>query len=462
MASRTVTVRPSGGDYTTLAAAVSGEISANADLTTDNGSGSAGPLIIEVQGTWSTDDTSAVTISGFTTSSANYLEIRADSSNNAVKDGWDTGRYRLVVAGTAITNEDAYVRITGLQIKATGTFALNLAYWDSPTPNDIRVDSCRIRGNGTTNDVVGCYAYDGGSSPVVSYTNTIIEDCDQGIKQSDGSLSIYNTIIYGRNSTDHGLYVFSDMQSLVIKNSVIFNCNDDYFEDGGAPSSVTFDYCATDDGEGTNSVSPSGGSWTNEFSDPANGDFTLLNTGNLYDAGVGPSTDASVPVADIDGDSRSGSTCDIGVDEYTSSEDALTGDDISTGVVTVETPSIGQTHALVRTDIATGAVVVETGDLGQVHGLTGDDISTGIVVVGTPTAGEVINGTVEYNGSPCDGATIDVIDDSTDTLTTTTTANGSGEYTLTLSAGTYRVAWTWYDTGESEWRGKAAVITYGS
>ena len=67
-----------------------------------------------------------------------------------------------------------------------------------------------------------------------------------------------------------------------------FVTEDDIFDDIGGS---TIDYCASDDGDGTNAVSPSGSDWANEFVDYANGDFTLLYTGNLYDAGVGPSAD---------------------------------------------------------------------------------------------------------------------------------------------------------------------------
>ena len=62
-------------------------------------------------------------------------------------------------------------------------------------------------------------------------------------------------------------------------------------------------------------MSPLSGIWNNEFADPANGDFTLLNTGNLYNGGIGPSGDSNVPVLDIDRNTRTGPTCDIGADE---------------------------------------------------------------------------------------------------------------------------------------------------
>jgi hypothetical protein len=254
--------------------------------------------------------------------------------------------------------------------------------------------------------------------------------------------------------------VFSDVQSLVIKNSAIFNCDDDYIENGGAPASVTFDYCATDDGEGTNSVSPSGGSWTNEFSDPGNGDFTLLNTGNLYGAGVGPGTDASVPAADIDGDSRSGSTCDIGVDEYVaaSGTDELTATDLTAGIPQLEPATVGQVHILVSVDLASNAPVLATPDIGQAHALTAGDATAGTPALGSPTIATIINGTVTVDGQLKSGAYVDVLNHSTGVVVEQTTTDVNGEYTLSLDPGTYRVAWTWYDSVGGQWYGKSSVI----
>jgi hypothetical protein len=40
-----------------------------------------------------------------------------------------------------------------------------------------------------------------------------------------------------------------------------------------------------------------------------------VNRNDAEDAGIGPSSDANVPTSDIDGDSRSGTTCDMGADE---------------------------------------------------------------------------------------------------------------------------------------------------
>ena len=59
MANKTVTVRPSGGTYTSLSAASTGDETANADLTA---SGLNGILTISIEGTWSSADTGYVDI----------------------------------------------------------------------------------------------------------------------------------------------------------------------------------------------------------------------------------------------------------------------------------------------------------------------------------------------------------------------------------------------------------------
>jgi hypothetical protein len=50
MADKTVTVRPTSGDYSSLQAAITGEVSANANLTV---SGMDGIFTIQIEGDWS-------------------------------------------------------------------------------------------------------------------------------------------------------------------------------------------------------------------------------------------------------------------------------------------------------------------------------------------------------------------------------------------------------------------------
>ncbi len=51
------------------------------------------------------------------------------------------------------------------------------------------------------------------------------------------------------------------------------------------------------------------------FIDTANGDYHLQANSPCVDAGIGPLADPDVPTEDIEGDIRSGETCDMGVDE---------------------------------------------------------------------------------------------------------------------------------------------------
>lgn len=56
------------------------------------------------------------------------------------------------------------------------------------------------------------------------------------------------------------------------------------------------------------------------FNNAAGDDYHLAAADTLaVDAGIGPSSDADVPTTDIDGDARSGATCDIGADEFVAS-----------------------------------------------------------------------------------------------------------------------------------------------
>lgn len=111
-----VTVKPSGGDYTSLAAA----ITANAKnlITADQ------YLTIEIDGDWSGGpDTSVVDIAGYTTDDTHYIEIYTTPAarHNGV---YDTSKYRLEasndVSGALIVNNGAgHIFMEGLQIKNT-------------------------------------------------------------------------------------------------------------------------------------------------------------------------------------------------------------------------------------------------------------------------------------------------------------------------------------------------------
>jgi hypothetical protein len=97
-----------------------------------------------------------------------------------------------------------------------------------------------------------------------------------------------------------------------------FKCKNTAFEDVLTEAlwsaTGTIDHCLfwnSGTARGTNQVT----------SDPAfgaDGKIQSIASG-AYDVGIGPGSDADIPTDDIDGDSRSGATCDIGADEFDSS-----------------------------------------------------------------------------------------------------------------------------------------------
>jgi len=120
-----------------------------------------------------------------------------------------------------------------------------------------------------------------------------------------------------------------DTGTIVVRNSAVFDNTDDF--------NGTFDtinYCASDDGDGTNAVAPSGSDWDNEYTDPDNYDFFPLNSGNVFEGGVtvsGQTTDmvgaswASSPSIGILEYVSSGTTYNETVNETMDMSDGLTG-----------------------------------------------------------------------------------------------------------------------------------------
>jgi hypothetical protein len=109
------TVKPSGGDFTTLSAALAHLGTTHANLV-----GSDVYATIEIDGTWSSADTTAISMPNLTGDATRYLSIYTTAT--ARHDGkWDTGAYMLSVANaSALTFGNSvnmtHIRIDGLQI----------------------------------------------------------------------------------------------------------------------------------------------------------------------------------------------------------------------------------------------------------------------------------------------------------------------------------------------------------
>ncbi|OGJ92268.1 MAG: hypothetical protein A2487_13900 [Candidatus Raymondbacteria bacterium RifOxyC12_full_50_8] len=175
-------------------------------------------------------------------------------------------------------------------------------------------------------DNYGCYYHD----------NIVVSNSDnlkygiyvEGGYQTEAAkqVKLYNNSVYGK-FTVAGFSIDIDNSSgssyrPAIKNNYVCDTKVDGidYEFGGnyLNSLSVFDYNAADDGS-------AGSSNTNQTISVSSCSFVSTTTGQedlhiqsgsgLIDQGVGPSQDANVSIIDFDGDTRSGSNCEIGGDE---------------------------------------------------------------------------------------------------------------------------------------------------
>ena len=136
------------------------------------------------------------------------------------------------------------------------------------------------------------------------------------------SAEIYNSTFRGDGSTVLGILDVGGSTVSII-NCAVFDSTDDFFG-----TFALIDYCSSDDGDGTNAVTPA--DWSTVFVDYTNGDFHLKSTDtDLIGAGV-DDPGSGLFSDDIDGETRT-SVWDIGADEYVSAGVTKTVTDTGSG-----------------------------------------------------------------------------------------------------------------------------------
>jgi hypothetical protein len=301
---------------------VNGNDATNAWTPTD-----AGDNVIAVakcRSTAGTADTTAVTIDGWTTSATNYIKIWTDPGENYRHQGvWDEGKYRLsITSGNAMTILENYIRIEGLQV-----YNSDLTYGDGirfDGGGELWIYQSILQGNPSATD--GCRGvyldsmYDG---TVKIYNNVMYGWNSNDIYyqylanvSSSATLYIYNNTFYGGN--EHGLNLVDGTKDVVfLKNNISYDSgSNDY---NLSNSSITSSNNLSSD-----ATSPDA-AYQNQivhFTDEVNDDFHLdsadtgaRNQGTiLYDSG----DDANLNfTTDVDNNTRldSAGTWDIGADE---------------------------------------------------------------------------------------------------------------------------------------------------
>ena len=308
------TVKSSGGDYTSLSAWEAGQ---QGNLVTADE--------IRTAECYSFQDTTAVTIVGWTTDATRYIKITTPSAER--HDGkWNAGKYRLEVSDTGsgfpdLWSREDYVRIDGLQIRTPSVdanFQDPLGFTTIGASNDLRVSNCIIRGaDNASYKQAGIRIND--ADAIVKIWNVVIYDIGDDIPQKRGIKVQNATTVDLYNVTINGCYegIFQAAGTVNVYESAVFNNTDDF-----SGTFNTIDYCASDDNDGTNNVAESGGGafWPDDFVDAANGDFHLKSSSNLV--GAGNDSGSGLFSNDIDGETRT-SPSDIGADEYVSAGGAL-------------------------------------------------------------------------------------------------------------------------------------------
>lgn len=308
MADLTVTVKPSGGNYTCLNDALSGE---TLDLVTNT-------RLLTIECYNMEDTTTWTTGTGYTTSDAYYILIVGVDNHLGV---WSTGAYRYTGNAVPIGYiREAYTRVVNIQgasgtLTATGQVVCYIA------ANDVLLSRCIFKGSSTAayaQNVV--YRYSGtGNSYMVNCLVIAVggtEICN-ALRQNSGTWYVYNcTLKNAAAGTCAGLRVATVGNVCYAKN-VLSKAAIGFVSNGTltCTNCASSDLTADDFGGSDNRVEQSFG-----FKDEANDDYHLTpaDTGALR-YGLNLYNDAAFPfTSDIDSESRGGAgyVWDIGADGY--------------------------------------------------------------------------------------------------------------------------------------------------
>ena len=317
----TKTVKPSGGDYSSLSAWEAGE---QGDLVTADE--------IRQAECYAMSDTTAVTIDGSTTDATRYLRIYTPASER--HDGkWNASKYRMEVTDSSgIQLMDEFIYLDGLQVKITISASAVHHKWAISFHHNYSTTSAAKQYCSNTISVIDTSA----GSDNLGFGGFVVHDAvSDGGKtyvwncvaygarerggygdlwgwgftcQTNGYLYTYNCTAY---DCDTGFYVSGTPKEFISKNCLAQGCDDGF---GGTFSTGTTYNCSdiSSDAPGTNPVTG-----TVTFVDATNRDLHLASSDTVAkDAGTDLSADSVLSFSDdIDSQARSG-TWDIGADEY--------------------------------------------------------------------------------------------------------------------------------------------------
>jgi hypothetical protein len=323
MATKTIYVDGVGGAtdyYASLSAALSGH--ANKNLTTDNGTGTPGPLHVEIS--WTGEDTTGpVEPSGYTTDATNRLYIyTTTAARHAGK--YSTSKYRLALSNAAKVFEatvNTTVTLDGLQFvlaAADRTCVMVRFYSNSIMAN------CIVKGANNNSFACTGVIFSGASKTHYLF-NTVVYN----IGTNSGSYAINcaadsgsTTYLYHCNAHINASTSPYNIRNAAAGTVVAKNCyaggNTGYDYNG----TITKTTCASSDttgSAGVQSIAVNTTNFTNVTANGADEDYRLPGTGSaLYDTGTDITADGA-PFTTWAGTDVAGTTrtrWDIGFHEY--------------------------------------------------------------------------------------------------------------------------------------------------
>jgi len=284
-----------GGDETSLESCLANN---EQDLTDGGGD----TFTINIEGTWTADDTTAASVDSWTTDATNFITIITDSSSkhDGKRYGSKTTAYRLRPAtGKALVSTVDFTVFEGIQMQSTDNHAIEF------TAENNKIESCILHGN--------FRAWNTADGPSIARNSLFISDQDSGFNVANTfnpfvtSIVDNNTFI-GQGGSGNGYNTGGGTTTFT--NNLIFAPGTCINSAPGTTNTFTSGTQDTTGSSGLINLTDS-----NEFVSVTGGseDFHLKAGSTLLDVG----TDLSGTFTnDIDGDTRpQGDDFDVGSDE---------------------------------------------------------------------------------------------------------------------------------------------------
>ncbi|KPJ58178.1 MAG: hypothetical protein AMJ46_14545, partial [Latescibacteria bacterium DG_63] len=272
------------------------------------------------------NDSSVVTINGWTTGPGNYIKIYTPTAINEVGTSqrhngtWGGGGYARSVSttGNALLIEEENVWIEGLRLGVTASSGSPnpIRVAPSGTGTDVRISHCIIRGvlSDTVDSSEGLII-SGSGTGTVRIWNNIVYDFNIGTECTGIENWAANMTVYLYNNTVYNclIGIWRSDGTLVAKNNIAYNNGDNY--------SGTFDDSSTNNLSGPSQSDARGSNPRNAvtvtFVNEAGDDFHLASTdAGAKQYGADLSADPYIAFSDdIDGEVRVSGSWDIGADE---------------------------------------------------------------------------------------------------------------------------------------------------